>query len=55
MAAAVRLLSRVDLPDTLFVVVGIAVGAAVYAGVYLALGGRELLTLLQRKPERAAA
>ena len=52
MVAAVRLLSRVELPETLFVVAGIVAGAGIYAAVYLALGGRDLLRLLRRTPER---
>lgn len=55
MAGVVRLLSRADLPETIFVVVAIAVGAAVYVGVYVVMGGRELLTLLRRRAEGTVA
>ncbi|HHW86773.1 MAG TPA: murein biosynthesis integral membrane protein MurJ [Chloroflexi bacterium] len=48
MVVAVRLLSRIHLPEMSFVIVGIMGGAAVYVSVYAALGGRELLTLLRR-------
>ena len=55
MAVTVRLLSRVDLPEPIFVVVGIMAGAGVYAAVYLVLGGRELLRLLQRTAAKRTA
>jgi len=48
MVVAVRMLSRVDLPEPIFVVTGIVAGAGVYAALYLALGGRDLLRLLRR-------
>ncbi|MFO7632177.1 MAG: lipid II flippase MurJ, partial [Caldilinea sp.] len=51
MAVAVRLMSVLDLPEALFVIAGIVVGAGVYAGVYVALGGREIFRLLRRTPE----
>lgn len=48
MAVAVRLLSCIDLPEMVFVMVGMVGGAAVYVSVYAALGGREPLMLLRR-------
>ncbi len=52
MALTVRFLGQMHLPETLFVVVGIGVGAGVYALVYVALGEREIFQLLRRTPER---
>jgi putative peptidoglycan lipid II flippase len=47
MALTVAAIGRFDLAETLFVVAGIVAGAGVYAGVYLLLGGRELLRLVR--------
>ena len=47
MALGVRLLATLDLPSPIFVVAGIATGAAIYAAVYVALGGREIFGLLR--------
>ena len=55
MALVVRLLATLDLPSPIFVVTGIATGAAVYAVVYLALGGREIFGLLRRAPDEIRA
>jgi len=47
MAIVVRLLATLALPDGVFVVASMTMGALVYAGVYLALGGREVVDLLR--------
>ena len=49
MAAVVRLLATLALPAPVFVVAGIGAGAVVYAAVYLALGGREVIDLLRSR------
>jgi putative peptidoglycan lipid II flippase len=53
MAFAVRIMSQMNLPETLFVVVGIGAGAGVYALVYVALGEREVFRWLRSSPDRA--
>lgn len=52
MAFAVRIMGQMNLPETLFIVVGSGVGAGVYALVYVALGEREIFRWLRSSPDR---
>lgn len=52
MAFAVRIMGQMNLPETLFIVVGSGVGASVYALVYVALGEREIFRWLRSSPDR---
>lgn len=55
MAGAVRGLSNIGMPSAVFVVVSIMIGALVYLGAYVALGGRDVFLLLRHTSEPANA